>query len=90
MNNSVGQPTPAWLSPLSISANCEGALLFVVRSDAVPAKDGELYVSINTLGSWGVGGDPGKGTNSVQMLEALRVFGVTETLIIFEIRACAV
>jgi len=41
VNNHEGQPTPAWLLPLSVSASSECALLFAIRSEPVTAKDGE-------------------------------------------------
>lgn len=41
VDNNDGQPTPAWLLPLSIAASSECALLFPIRSEQGTAKDGE-------------------------------------------------
>lgn len=49
VNNNEGQPTPAWLLPLSVSASSECALLFAIRSEPVTAKDGELEVAKHTV-----------------------------------------
>ncbi|KAL2642198.1 hypothetical protein R1flu_009785 [Riccia fluitans] len=40
-----GRPSPSWLLPLQLSATCEGALLFVVRSTSSATKEGSAIMS---------------------------------------------
>ncbi|KAL3695593.1 hypothetical protein R1sor_009669 [Riccia sorocarpa] len=39
------RPNPSWLLPLKLSATCEGALLFVVRSTSSGTKEGSAAMS---------------------------------------------